>query len=95
MGTKSVVNNNLVSALQMGMTDLFDPTKCDLTGISGRRGLHVTSAVHKAKIEVNEEGTEASAATGQSVCCPSSGEVWLRRGDLRTSLLFQRYCLWD
>lgn len=59
---------NLKAVLQeMGIEDLFDADKADLTRISGPKGpggLHVTDAVHKAVIEVNEEGTEASAATG-------------------------------
>lgn len=47
----------------MGIKDLF-ADECDLSGISGQKGLSVTEAVHKAFIEVNEEGSEAAAATG-------------------------------
>ena len=50
----------------MGMTDLFDASKADLTRISRGGDLYVTDAVHKAVIDVNEEGTTASAVTGQS-----------------------------
>uniref|UniRef100_A0A8C3VSS0 Serpin family E member 3 n=1 Tax=Catagonus wagneri TaxID=51154 RepID=A0A8C3VSS0_9CETA len=46
-----------------GLTDLFDPLKANLKGISGQDGFYVSEAIHKAKMEVTEEGTKASAAT--------------------------------
>ncbi|XP_036084421.1 serpin E3 [Rousettus aegyptiacus] len=46
-----------------GVTDLFDPLKANLKGISGQDDFYVSEAIHKAKIEVSEEGTRASAAT--------------------------------
>ncbi|MBZ3890631.1 Serpin E3 [Sciurus carolinensis] len=49
-----------------GVTDLFDPLKANLKGISGQDGIYVSEAIHKAKLEVSEEGTKASAATGMS-----------------------------
>ena len=45
----------------MGMTDLFGDA--DLSGMDGTYNLFVTKVVHKAYIDVNEEGTEAAAAT--------------------------------
>ncbi|XP_034859698.1 LOW QUALITY PROTEIN: serpin E3 [Mirounga leonina] len=54
---------NLKSILNSwGVTDLFDPLKANLKGISGQDGFYVSEAIHKAKIEVSEEGTKASAA---------------------------------
>ncbi len=59
---------NLNGALaDLGMPDVFSPGQADLSGINGARNLFVQAAVHKAFIKVNEEGTEAAAATGISV----------------------------
>ncbi|XP_041587008.1 serpin E3 [Vulpes lagopus] len=46
-----------------GVTDLFDPLKANLKGISGQDGFYVSETIHKAKTEVSEEGTKASTAT--------------------------------
>jgi serpin B len=51
----------------MGVRDAFSAQHADFSGMTGRRDLYITTAVHKAFVEVNEEGTEAAAATGISV----------------------------
>ena len=61
----------LDEALQgLGVTDLFRdgvadlPGVADLTGIAGLRGeLYVKAVLHKAYVAVDEQGTEAAAAT--------------------------------
>ncbi|XP_027702798.1 leukocyte elastase inhibitor-like [Vombatus ursinus] len=55
---------NLNSDLaRMGVSDLFIGGKADLSGMSGSRDLFISQIVHKSFVEVNEEGTEAAAAT--------------------------------
>ena len=45
------------------MTDAFDPTRADFSGIDGNRDLFVGGVFHQAFVSVDEEGTEAAAAT--------------------------------
>jgi serpin B len=49
---------------KMGMPSAFDPSKADLSGLTGKKDLFVTAVYHQAYVDINEEGTEAAAATG-------------------------------
>lgn len=51
---------------RMGMQEAFGAS-ADFSGIDGRRDLFVSEVVHKAFVDVSEEGTEAAAATGVTV----------------------------
>lgn len=48
----------------MGMPSAFAPRQADFSGMDGSRDLFITKVMHEACIDVNEEGTEAAAATG-------------------------------
>lgn len=48
----------------MGMTSAFSPRSADFSGMTGARDLYMSAVLHKAFVDVNEEGTEAAAATG-------------------------------
>lgn len=48
---------------QMGLTDIFNAKKANLTKIS-EHPIYLSRIIHKATIDVNEVGTVATAATG-------------------------------
>ncbi|XP_072568944.1 leukocyte elastase inhibitor-like isoform X1 [Paramormyrops kingsleyae] len=86
----------------LGMTDVFDEKLADLTAINREGGLFVSAAVHKSFIDVNEEGTEAAAATGISIqlCCLIIGKKFMadhpflfliRHNTSKTILFFGRF----
>ncbi|XP_036101460.1 serpin B11 isoform X1 [Molossus molossus] len=62
------INYELNSLLKsLGMTDVFNQIKADLSGISSAKGLYLSKVLHKSYVDVNEEGTVAAAATGDNL----------------------------
>lgn len=55
----------------LGMVDVFQGSKADLSGMSPERDLRLSKFVHKSVVEVSEEGTEAAAASSAVIefCC--------------------------
>ncbi|MCA8988518.1 MAG: hypothetical protein KDA78_12790 [Planctomycetaceae bacterium] len=58
----------------MGMPTAFDAKAADFSGMTGNRDLFISAVIHKAFVDVNEEGTEAAAATGV-VMAPTAAPI--------------------
>ena len=56
----------------MGMVDAFS-ANADFSGMNGKRDLLISAVIHKAYVDVNEEGTEAAAATAVTMKLTSIG----------------------
>ncbi len=55
---------NLINDLKkMGITDVFDGSKADLSKLTSNKGTYIDTAVHKANIEFSNTGIRATAAT--------------------------------
>src|SRR5215813_2046189 len=83
----------------MGMPLAFSPHAADFSGMSEEKDLYLSAVIHKAYVDVNEEGTEAAAATGIVTRTMSAGPppstfhadhpfVFLIRDNSSGSLLF-------
>jgi serpin B len=80
---KMTAEFNLNQTLKaLGMRRAFVPGGADFSGISGSgRNLFIQAVVHKAFVDVNEEGTEAAAATGVAIALTSVPQIRVFRAD--------------
>lgn len=53
----------------MGVPSAFSPRAADFSGMTGKKDLYISEVIHKAFIDLNEEGTEAAAATAVILRC--------------------------
>ncbi len=58
-----------------------DPNAADLSGMDGTKNLYISSIIHQAFVQVDEEGTEAAAATAVVVGATSAGPMNEFRAD--------------
>ena len=75
--TKYLLNENLKT---LGMPTAFTPS-ADFSGISGKKDLFIDFVIHKAYVKVDEEGTEAAAATGVGMKLTAMPESIVFRAD--------------
>ncbi|KAM9228567.1 heterochromatin-associated protein MENT-like [Leptosomus discolor] len=96
-------NYDLKSTLgSMGIQNAFDSVQADFTGMSVKKELFLSEVIHKAFVEVNEEGTEAAAATGILVLRSKAPTTtfkadhpflfFIRHNKSQTILFFGRLC---
>ncbi|KAK7118928.1 hypothetical protein R3I94_022440 [Phoxinus phoxinus] len=94
------MNSLLIS---LGMVDAFDSRKADFSGMSPGNDLVLSKVVHKSFVEVNEEGTEAAAATGavmmmrcmmrpERFCADHPFLFFIRHNPSRSVLFYGRVC---
>ncbi len=63
---------------EMGIKSAFQFGPADFSGIDGKRLLYITDVIHQAYVDVNEEGTEAAAATA-IVLAPGAAPTLVQR----------------
>jgi len=76
--------NELSAALKrMGLNDVFDRNKANLKGMTDEPDIFASKVMHKTKIQINEAGSKAGAATAIYI------EKWGMASDYKT-LIFDR-----
>lgn len=61
---ETTTRSDLIPPLErLGVRDVFDPNRADLSGIDGARDLYVNAVKQEVVVNVDEQGTVAAAAT--------------------------------
>ena len=95
-----------MSLIKMGMEDAFFDLDSDFSGMSPCNDLVLSKVIHKAFVDVTEEGTEAAAANAFDVQLECSDYVkqtvafvadhpflfFIRRNPTMSILFAGRYC---
>uniref|UniRef100_A0A674IY71 Serpin domain-containing protein n=1 Tax=Terrapene triunguis TaxID=2587831 RepID=A0A674IY71_9SAUR len=87
----------------MGMRDAFSQDRADFRGMSEKNNLVLSNVFHKCFVEINEEGTEAAAASAASMTSRSLISAiqfaadhpflfFIRHNKTKTILFFGRFC---
>nr|XP_020669999.1 serpin B10-like [Pogona vitticeps] len=87
----------------MGMKDAFNQNQANFSGMSAQNDLVLSEVFHKAFLEVNEEGTEAAAATAAVIVTRSAVQpikveadhpflFFIRHNKTKNILFFGRFC---
>ncbi|XP_010205246.2 serpin B10-like [Colius striatus] len=87
----------------MGMQDAFIEGQADFTGMSEKGDLVLSQVFHKCYLEVNEEGTEAAAASSAALASRSLGATiifvadhpflfFIRHNKTKSILFLGRFC---
>lgn len=63
--------------IQLGIVNAFDPSKADFSGMAQVSDpFSIEQIVHKAYVNIDEEGTEAAAASATAIMLGSAGWIW-------------------
>lgn len=62
--------------MKLGMIRAFDPNEANFSGIDGSKTLSVQDIFHTAKLTVDEDGTEAAAATAITAMTGGSNRIF-------------------
>ncbi|OCT76355.1 serpin B5 [Xenopus laevis] len=83
----------------LGINNAFNEETCDFSGMTESKGISISQAIHKACIEVNEDGTETADVTMERRLMNKEEFLVnhpfifiLRHNKTRTIIMLGRYC---